>query len=183
MVEDERGHTAAPPDQTLLLTSPLCPRFRPLSTTTSPSPSQMNWCRRKQRGRRTRWTQRPPLMCSGKSKTSVTAMDTFISRTVEQSKLKSVCNANICDFCMQVCVGAVQRSLVADMYSCHARPSVLPACPPGCSGPNVQCHPEHALAVQGEKKIGRGVPAVLIFGQQGAAELLCRLQMWILRGK
>lgn len=91
---DGRGHTAAPSDQTLLLTSPLCPCFRPLSTTTSPSPSQMNWCRRKQRGRRTRWTQRPPLMCSGKSETSVTAMDTFISRTIEQSKLKSVCNVN-----------------------------------------------------------------------------------------
>lgn len=46
----------------------------------------------------------------------------------------------------QVCIGAVQRPLLADMHACHARPPVLPACPPGCADPDVQRHPQHALA-------------------------------------
>lgn len=50
-------------------------------------------------------------------------------------------------FQTQVRIGAVQRPLMADVHACHARPPVLLASPPGCTDPNVQCHPEHALAV------------------------------------
>lgn len=89
------GHRAAPSDPHQLLPSafsPSCLCFRHPSTTTSLSPSQMNWCRRKRRGRLIRWTQRPPLMCSGKSKTHVDPLDDFISRNSEQIRLKTVCN-------------------------------------------------------------------------------------------
>lgn len=94
---DERDHTAAPSDQNERLPSafsPLCLCFRPPSTTTYLSPSQMNWCRRKRRGRLTRWTQRPPLMCSGKSKTCVDPLKDFMSRNSEQIRLKTVWNVN-----------------------------------------------------------------------------------------
>lgn len=50
-------------------------------------------------------------------------------------------------FPIQVCIGAVQRPLLADVYTCHPRPPVLSARPLGCTDPNVQRHPEHALAL------------------------------------
>lgn len=98
VVEDERGHTAAPSDQNQLLPSAfslLCLCFRPPSTTTSLLPSQMNWCLRKPRGRLTRWTQRPLLMCSGKSKTRVDPLDDSISRKSEQIRLTTACNLKL----------------------------------------------------------------------------------------
>ena len=51
-------------------------------------------------------------------------------------------------FSTQVCIGAVQRPLMANVHACHARPPVLLARPPGCADPNVQCRPEHALATE-----------------------------------
>lgn len=75
--------------------SPFCLCFRPPSTTTSLSPSQMSCCRRKQSGRLTRWTQRPPLTCSGTSETCVDPLNDIISRNSEQIRLKAVCDVNV----------------------------------------------------------------------------------------
>lgn len=49
----------------------------------------------------------------------------------------------------QVCFGAVQRSLLADVYSSDAGSPVLPACPLGGAYSDVQHHSKDALALQG----------------------------------
>lgn len=63
----------------------------------------------------------------------------------EQMALKKT-NCKIKISQTQVCIGAVQRPLLADVHARHARPPVLPARPPGCADPDVQRHPQHALA-------------------------------------
>lgn len=49
-------------------------------------------------------------------------------------------------FHAQVCIGAVQRPVLADVYTRYTGSPVLPACPFGRADPDVQRHPEHALA-------------------------------------
>lgn len=115
----------------LQLSAPRVFCFRPPSTTTSPSPSQMNWCRRKPRGRLIRWTQRPPLMCSGKSKTHVDPSDDFISRNSEQIGLKTVCKVNLREANYDFWRAGLCWSSTTPSLGWHAllpRKTVSPAC-------------------------------------------------------
>lgn len=48
-------------------------------------------------------------------------------------------------FSLQVCVGAVQRALVAHVQSGHPGPYLLPPCPLCGAHPVVQCHHEYTL--------------------------------------
>lgn len=76
-------------------------------------------------------------------------------------------------FQRQVCIGAVQCPFLADVYPCHPGPPVLPARPLGCTDPNVQCHPEHALGVGVGVTFTFSVPTLPPSGHQRAAELCC----------
>lgn len=91
----------------------------------------------------TLWTPVIPQMCSGIIQIHFEKSFSPLHPVV-LTKPYLMLNEHLC-IVLQICAGAVQRPVMADLWSSNSGPALLSACALCCAQPNVQLHHEHAL--------------------------------------